>query len=70
MIASVSAVAKYGAAAEARVVRMAVGDDGAVDRMQRVDEESARLAEQALRQHLQPCFGMRHAKSCGAWRTH
>jgi hypothetical protein len=41
------------------VVGMAMGDDGTVDRAHWIDEEAARLAEQALGQNAKPAFRMR-----------
>jgi hypothetical protein len=42
------------------MVGMGVGDDGALHRLHRIDEESTRLAPQAFGAHLQPGFGMGH----------
>ena len=47
--------------ARARVIGVRVGNHRTVHRPQRIDEEAARLAVEALRQGLQPGRGMRHS---------
>jgi hypothetical protein len=49
-----------------RVVGMAVGDDGARHRFDRVDVKPAGLAKEPGRQGAQPGIGMRHAPYVGA----
>ena len=51
---------QHGTMARARVVGVAMRDHCPVYRPQRVDEEAARLAEQAGGQDFQPGLGMRH----------
>ncbi len=57
---------QHGAMARAGVIGVAVGDHRAVHRPQRIDEESARLAEQAVGQDFQPGRGMRHRAYVGS----
>ena len=42
----------------AGVIRMPMGDHGAIDRAQGIDMEAARFAIKPLRTDLQPMFGM------------
>ena len=50
---------QHRAMAGPRVIRMGVRHHRAVHRAQRIDEEAAGLAKQALRQDFQPGLGMR-----------
>ena len=45
---------EHGAVAGAGVIAMAVGDDGAIDRARRVDEEAARLAKEPAVGRIEP----------------
>ena len=55
---------QHRAMAGARMIRVAMRDHRPIHRPQRVDEEPARLAEQAVWQYFQPCRGMRHCLPC------
>ncbi len=59
MMARVGRAGQHGAVAGAGVVGMAMGDDGALDRTQRVDEETTRGAVEPCGQRGEPGFGVR-----------
>ena len=67
MISMVSCVASTARVAGARVVAMAVRDDGAIDRARRIDEESAGLAIEPAVGRIQPFVdaGSAHAHLSG-----